>query len=70
MKTILSFAAVAALATLTACGPGTPASKPAQKNDAPPAAGTIKSPQQELKDRMSSTSGSAAAQADQGTKKQ
>ncbi|MFM9144045.1 MAG: hypothetical protein ACKORL_01390 [Phycisphaerales bacterium] len=46
MQTILSFASVAALATLTACGPGTPASKPVQKNDAPPAAGSIKSPQQ------------------------
>ena len=69
MKTILSLTAVSALAALTACGPGTPAAKPVQKNDAPPTAGSIKSPSQEMKDRMSSASGAAASQAEQGTKK-
>ncbi|MFM1936754.1 MAG: hypothetical protein RI990_1713 [Planctomycetota bacterium] len=69
MKTLATLTAAALVLTLAACDGGTPATKPVQKNTNPAAAGSIKSPSQELKERMSSTEGSAASAADSGTKK-
>lgn len=69
MKTLASVSAVAALLALAACGPGTPATKPVQKNTAPPAAGTMKSPTEELKERMSSADAASGAAAAAGTGK-
>ena len=61
IKTLVSTGAVALLLALTACGGNTPAVKKVEKNTGQPAAGSIKSPSQELKDKMSSADGSAAA---------
>ena len=69
MKTLVSTGAVALLLTLTACGPGTPAVKKVEKNTNPPAAGSIKSPSEELKEKMTSTDGNAAAAAAPAGKK-
>jgi hypothetical protein len=63
MKTLVSTGAVALLLVLTACGGSTPATKKVEKNTGQPAAGSIKSPSQELKEKMTSADGSAAAAA-------
>jgi hypothetical protein len=49
---------------LAACGSGAPSAKPVQKNDAPPAAGSIESPNTGMKKRMGSLDGAAAKNAD------
>ena len=69
MKTIATASAVALLVVLTGCDGGSPAVKSVQKNDAAPAAGSIKSPSEGLKDRMKSAEGSAAATAAGAPKK-
>lgn len=69
MKTLVSISAAAALLALAACGPGTPTTKPVQKNTAPPAAGTMKSPTEELKERMSSADSATGAAATAGAGK-
>jgi hypothetical protein len=69
MKTLVSTGAIALLLTLTACGPSTPATKKVDKNTNQPAAGSIKSPTQELKEKMSSADGAAAASAGGAPKK-
>ena len=61
MKTIATASAVAFLVVLTGCDGGSPATKAVQKNEAAPAAGTIKSPNEGLKDRMKSAEGAGAA---------
>ncbi|MCX5641026.1 MAG: hypothetical protein NT059_09485 [Planctomycetota bacterium] len=63
MKTLATASAVALLFVLTGCGDGSPKAKAVQENNAAPAAGTIKSPNEGLKDRMKSTEGTAAAAA-------
>ena len=69
MKTLVSTGAVALLLVLTACGGSTPATKKVDKNTNQPAAGSIKSPTQELKEKMSSADGAAAASAGGAPKK-
>jgi hypothetical protein len=69
MKTLVSTGAIALLLTLTACGPSTPATKKVDKNTNQPSAGSIKSPTQELKEKMSSADGAAAASAGGTAKK-
>jgi hypothetical protein len=63
MKTIATASAVALLVVLTGCDGGSPATKSVQKNDAAPAAGSVKSPNEGLRDRMKSAEGSSAASA-------
>ncbi|MEI6474035.1 MAG: hypothetical protein WCO75_01460 [Planctomycetota bacterium] len=60
MKTLATASAVALLFVLTGCDGGSPAAKAPQPNTNAPAAGSIKSPNDGLKDRMKSTEGSAA----------
>lgn len=69
MKTIATASAVAFLVVLTGCDGGSPATKPVQKNEAAPAAGTVKSPNEGLKDRMKSAEGAGAAAAAGAPKK-
>lgn len=69
MKTIATASAVALLVVLTGCDGGSPATKSVQKNDAAPAAGSIKSPNEGLKDRMKSAEGAGAAAAAGAPKK-
>ena len=69
MKTLVTTGSVALLLALAACGSGTPPTKPVQKNTEPPAAGTMKSPSQELKERMSAADSATGAAASGGGKK-
>ncbi len=69
MKIIATASAVALLVVLTGCDGGSPPTKSVQKNDAAPAAGTIKSPNEGLKDRMKSAEGAGAAAAAGAPKK-
>ncbi len=69
MKTLATASAVAFLVILTGCDGGSPKTKPVQQNEAAPAAGSIKSPNEGLKDRMKSADGSAAAAAGGAPKK-
>lgn len=69
MKTLITTGSVALLLTLVACGGGTPPVKPVEKNTAPPSAGTLKSPSEAMKERMSSTDASTAGAAGQTGKK-
>ena len=63
MKTLTNIGSVALLLTLVACGGSTPPVKPVEKNNNPSAAGSIKSPSEEMKERMSSTDASTAGAA-------
>jgi PBP1b-binding outer membrane lipoprotein LpoB len=63
MKTIATASAVALLVVLTGCDGGSPAVKSVQKNDAAPAAGSVKSPNVGLKDRMKAADSSTASSA-------
>jgi hypothetical protein len=69
MKTLATASAVAFLVILTGCDDGSPKAKAVQENNAAPAAGTIRSPNEGLKDRMKSTEGTAAAAAGAAPKK-
>ena len=60
MKTVLSIGSIAVVLALAACGGGAPATKPVQKNEERPAAGSMKSPTEALKEKMSSSSDAAA----------
>jgi hypothetical protein len=68
MKTLVQTGSVALLLALVACGGSTPPVKPVEKNTSPTAAGSIKSPSEEMKERMSSTDASTAGAAG-GSKK-
>jgi len=69
MKTLVSTGAIALLLTLTACGPSTPPTKKVEKNTNQPAAGSIKSPTEALKEKMGAADGAAAASAGGTAKK-
>lgn len=60
MKTVLSIGSIAVVLALAACGGGTPATKPVQKNEDRPTAGSLKSPNEALKEKMSSSTDAAA----------
>lgn len=60
MKTVLSIGSIAVVLALAACGGGAPAAKPVQKNEDRPAAGSLKSPNEALKEKMSSSTDAAA----------
>lgn len=60
MKTLVSIGAVAALLALTACGGSTPPVKPVEKNTASAPAGSMKSPTEGLKEKMSASSDASA----------
>jgi hypothetical protein len=64
MKTIATLGAAALVLVLAACGSGAPSAKPVQKNDAPPAAGSIESPNSGMKKRMGSLDGSQGKNVD------
>ena len=63
MKTIATASAVALLVVLAGCDGGSSATKSVQKNDAAPAPGSVKSPNEGLRDRMKSAEGAGAASA-------
>lgn len=60
MKTVLSIGSIAVVLALAACGGGSPATKPVQKNEDRPAAGSLKSPNEALKEKMTSSTDAAA----------
>ena len=60
MKTVLSIGSIAVVLALAACGGGAPPTKPVQKNEERPAAGSMKSPTEALKEKMSSSTDAAA----------
>jgi predicted small lipoprotein YifL len=60
MKTLVSLGAVATLLALTACGGSNPPVKPVEKNTNAAPAGTMKSPTEGLKERMSASSDASA----------
>lgn len=60
MKTVLSIGSIAVVLALAACGGGAPPTKPVQKNEERPAAGSMKSPTEALKEKMTSSTDAAA----------
>ena len=69
MKILATTGSVALLLALVACGGGTPPIKPVEKNTNSPAAGSIKSPSEEMKQRMSATDSASAGAAGAATGK-
>jgi hypothetical protein len=60
MKKVVSLIAASAVLALAACVDGSPPTKPVEKNTQGAAAGSIKSPTDELRERMSSSSDGSA----------
>ena len=60
MKKVSTLLAASCVLALAACGGGTPPTKPVEKNTQGAAAGSIKSPTDELRERMSSSSDGSA----------
>lgn len=60
MKSILTLSAAATIALLAGCGDGAPAKKPVEVNKNAPAAGSITSGAQSVKDKLKSADASQA----------
>ncbi len=60
MKKVTSLLAAATVLALAACGGGTPPSKPVEKNTQSAAPGSIKSPTDNLREKMSASNDAAA----------
>ena len=61
MKTVATIIATASLLALTACGGGSPPTKPVERNTQPAAAGSMKSPTEAMKESMNNSSNAAGA---------
>ena len=60
MKTVATMFATASLLALTACGGGSPPTKPVERNTQPAAAGSVKSATDTMKESMNNSSNATA----------